>query len=309
MNLSSKEKFNLLVKSNVPLADFTTYKIGGPAKYFVKVKNFEDLEFLLEYAKEHNINWFIIGGGSNLLISDNGFDGLVLKLAGDFDSIYFDESDNSIVCGAGTSLSKIVNYYIKNNFLGSEFLCGIPGKIGGAVKMNAGLKTQWLSSLIKWVKVLNNDCSIIKLNKNQIDWDYRYSSIKSDQIVLEVALDYKNANSDKDIQDAQEKIEELLAKRKNSQPYNFPCCGSVFKNPEGEFSAKLIEEAGLKGLTIGGAQVSEKHANFIINKDGAKAKDVVDIIQKIQIKVHEKNDIMLKPELKFVGFTEECSLF
>lgn len=303
------EKFDKLVCLDVLLSEFSSYKIGGPAKYFGKPKNLEELRFLIDFATNNNINWFVIGSGSNILFSDIGYDGLIIKLSGDFNNINFDKQRSILVCGAGVSLAKIVNYCKENSLIGAEFLCGIPGKLGGAIKMNAGLKKEWISDILSWVKILNKDGSIKIYSQDQLQWGYRSSSIGDSQVVLEAALCPLHAKDDKQALDSIAKVEQLINSRKEKQPYQYPSCGSVFKNPEGQFSAKLIEQANLKEYSVGGAQVSAKHANFIINKNNATAKDVVDIVQKIQRTIYDKNDIMLYPELKFVGFNEECSLF
>lgn len=309
MSIELSEKLIQIIKTRVLMANHTSYKIGGPAKYFAEVSNIDDLLTVIDWAKNNKIEWFVIGSGSNLLVSDDGFDGLIIKLVEDFCQITYNQEQNLYICGAGVSLGKLVNFCKSNSLIGSEFLCGIPGKIGGAVKMNAGLKTDWISSLIKWVKILNNDGSVCAYDKNEITWKYRHSSIDNDQIILEVGIRLNKAKDKEEQVVSIKKIESLLKTRKEKQPYQYPSCGSVFKNPENHYSAKLIEDAGLKGFCLGGAQVSEKHANFIINKDKASAKDIVYLIQKIQNAVYKKNGIMLYPELKFLGFNEECSLF
>lgn len=303
------KKYNNLVQKDVSLSNYTTYKIGGSANYFAKVNSFDTLRNLLNIAEENSISWFILGGGSNLLISDSGFSGLVIKLDCDNLEPIFDHENNTCTSHAGISMAKLINLYKKNSACGLEFFAGIPGTLGGAIKMNAGRKDKWISDVVEQVTILDKDKNIKVLDKNDIVWDYRSSSISNEQIVLSAQLHFDDVVSNEQQKEIDLQISEYNTKRRAAQPLNYPSCGSVFKNPKGNFAAKLIEDAGLKSYSVGGAQISDKHANFIINNGNATAQDVIDIIQHTQKTVFDINGIMLKPEVKFVGFDKPCSVF
>lgn len=302
------ENFNGEVFESEDLSKHTTYKIGGPAKYFAIVNDIESLQNILQLANSKNIAYEIIGGGSNLLVADNGYDGLIIKLSGTFQSINFDKETKLCNCGASCILRNILSEYFNNNYKGIEFLAGIPGTLGGAIKMNAGRKTDWISQAIHSVTVLDSDLSIKEYLASNLDWSYRKSSFKENQIILSAKLKFEIASSE-DLENAKQIVEEYNLTRKETQPIDKLCCGSVFKNPTNYSAGKLIEEVGLKSFSIGDAEVSAKHANFIINKGNARAKDVVALIQKIQQEVFDKFEIKLYPEVKFLGFNDKCSLF
>lgn len=288
------------------MSKHTTYKIGGPARIFTEAWTISHLQIILENAKNENLKVFIIGGGSNLLVSDDGFDGIVIQLKNSFQEIKLDESKNVYQCGAAVKTSNIVKEYLANKHKGAEFLAGIPGTIGGAVKMNAGRKDDWISSIIESVTILDTYGNVFERNVGEFEWGYRSSSIKDDEIILSVNLKYQVCL---DISSIKEEVKNLTEERKSNQPLNKLSCGSVFKNPKDNSAGKLIEEAGFKGKSVGGAKVSDVHANFIINENNARANDVLSLIQQIQNAVYEKFDIKLIPEVKFLGFKEKCSLF
>lgn len=302
------ENFNGEVFEHEDLSKHTTYKIGGSAKYFVIVNDIDSLKNILELVNSKNIPFEIIGGGSNMLVSDNGYDGLIIKLSGLFQSINFDEETMLCNCGAACTLRNILNEYFNNSYKGIKFLSGIPGTLGGAVKMNAGRKNDWISKAIHSVTVLDSDLSIKEYLASKLDWSYRKSSFKENQIILSAKLKFEFAITE-DLENSKKIVEEYNLTRKETQPIDKLCCGSVFKNPTDYSAGKLVEEVGLKSFSIGDAEVSAKHANFIINKGNASANDVVALIQKIQQDVFDKFDIKLYPEVKFLGFNEKCSLF
>lgn len=307
-NCFNIENFDGQILENELMSKHTTYKIGGVARYYVKVNNTKSLKKLFIYCNENNIKWLIIGNGSNVLISDDGLDCLVISLEGDFKDIRYFENDNSYLVGAGVLLNKFANECIKNDCGGFEFAVGIPGSVGGAIKMNAGAYGHCISDRIDSVDLIDGFGYVTNKKANEIDWDYRYSSIGDDEIIIFAKFSVDLIN-DHTKEKSKSIIEENKQKRKSTQPLDYPNCGSVFKNPKNNSAAKLIDEAGLKGLAVGGAKVSEKHANFIINSDSANAKDVVELIQKIQKNVYNKSGIKLKPELKFLGFDDKCSLY
>lgn len=303
------ENFNGKIINNENLASHSTYKIGGPAKFFAFVNDEQSLQNLIKKAKKCNINWTIIGGGSNFLFSDEGFDGLIIKLDGDFKKFSFNKQSNICCCGAGVKTQKIYNEFQKNCLSGLEFCAGIPGTIGGATKMNAGMKNEWISQSLKSVRIINSQGEIRNLDAKNMKWGYRYSEIDDCEVILSVEIEYKKIASEQEKQNFEKISVDYKQMRQSKQPYGSFCCGSVFKNPQDNFAGKLIEDAGFKGKSIGGASVSDIHCNFIVNNNNAKASDVVCLIQAIQRDVYEKNNIKLMPEVKFLGFKDKVSLF
>ncbi|MDO5329432.1 MAG: UDP-N-acetylmuramate dehydrogenase [Coriobacteriia bacterium] len=290
-----------------PMSVHTTYKIGGPASFYIYVNSIEYLKKILAACKVANINWTIIGRGSNLLVSDHGYKGIVIMLGRDFKK--FEYSDSVYTVGAAVGLSRIVNDAFRHTYSGFEFAVGTPGTIGGAIKMNAGTKTDWIGSRVLSVTLVDSNGEVVTKNGNDIDWDYRKSSIKDDEIVLFVDFNVTALSEDKEKYELKARMDGILERRRKSQPLNKPCCGSVFKNPSSHSAGMLIEEAGLKGCKCGDAEVSRKHANFIINRGRATATDVVTLLRHVQSEVYDIFDIKLYPEVKFLGFDEECSLW
>lgn len=302
----------LKIERNKDLANFSTFKIGGPAKYFVKVKNEKEVIDALKWAKKKQLPFFILGGGSNLLFSDNGFEGLVIKMENNFCKI----EKRKITAGAGCPLQKLVQETIKRGLAGLEWAIGIPGTLGGAIYGNAGAFGGEMKDIVKKVKILEVKNSEIKtryLKNKDCHFGYRESIFKKNKnwIILEAVLQLKKGKKE----ELKKKVEEILEIRIKKQPLNYPSAGSVFKNVplkdipkeiQERFKEKikngflpagvLIEEAGLKGKKIGGAKVSEKHANFIVNFDKAKARDVFSLILLIKERVKKKFGIILQEE-------------
>lgn len=305
LSVKDFKALNIVLSLDEPLSKHCTYGIGGAAKYFAKVNDFNSLSELIKIANEKDIRWFILGSGTNLLISDNGFDGLVINLDGDFKKIEF---NNYCVCGAGVLLAKVLEEFKANSYKGFEFATGIPGTVGGAVKMNAGRKDEWLSKQLVSIKLCDSKGNIKDLDAHEMKWGYRTSEIKDDEIVLEATFTFEACKNDEERKAMLDKIEKFKENRNISQPVG-KSCGSVFKNPDDLFAGQLIEESGFKGQVIGGAQVSPLHANFIINNGDAKASDVVSLIQEIQKKVYQDRNVKLISELRFLGFSEDVSLF
>ena len=242
-----------------------------------------------------------MGKGSNLLVSDAGFKGAVIVLAGEFRNWKFDEENARVVVGAGTTLSRLVQEVFHRGYSGMEFAVGTPGSVGGAVRMNAGTKDDWIGSRVVSVTTFAPDQGLKRYAPSDIEWAYRSTSFAPDEIIVEVELQLTPALSG----NIHDRMRTLLERRKASQPLEYPSCGSVFKNPEGASAGALIDEVGLKGSMCGGAQISEKHANFIVNKNKACASDVLALIKRAQEKVKEHYGIELQPEVKFLGFEEE----
>lgn len=289
-----------------PMSAHTTYKIGGPASFFVYVNSSVYLKKTINACNEAKVNWTVVGRGSNLLVSDSGYKGIVIMLGRDFKE--YSLNDNVYSVGAGVSLARLVNDAFRKANSGFEFAVGTPGTIGGAVKMNAGTKDDWIGSRVISVTLLKGGEVITKC-ADEIEWGYRHTSIGSDEIILFADFKVTPLKSQIEINELKANMDGILDRRRSVQPLNKPCCGSVFKNPEGLSAGKLIEDAGLKACKCGGAQVSKKHANFIINTGRATALDVVTLIKHIQKVVFETYQVKLMPEVRFLGFSEECSLW
>jgi len=289
-----KSKLGELKKEEI-LASYTTFKIGGPAKYFFVAKNNQDVIGAVKLARELDINFFILGNGSNILISDQGFDGLVIKMENS--SINF---QNTIVkVESGVKVQKLVRESITHNMTGLEFLIGIPGTVGGGVAGNIGTPSEWISSKITQVEILNSENEPKSIPKSQCDFSYRFSRFKYSDMEIILGAELKLEESSQD--HIQKKIRNFLDK-KSHQPVNESCAGSIFKNPEGKKAWQLIEQVGLRGKRMGGAKISDKHANFIINTGQAKAEDVIILISLIKQQVRDKLGIQLQEEIKYIGF-------
>ena len=282
---------------NVSLKEYTTYKVGGKAKLMVYPKSTDKLILLIKYLKDKDIKFMVLGFGSNVLFSDDVYNGVIIKLD-EFNDIEFEGV--KVTCGCGASLMKVAMMAIRRGLTGLEFACGIPGSIGGAVYMNAGAYKSDMGYIVSKVKVLTKDYKVITMVNKEMDFHYRTSFLQKnkDYICLEATLKLKKGNK--------EEMESIVSERKKrrleSQPLEYPSAGSVFRNPEGDFAGRLIEELGYKGLEKGGAQVSSKHANFIINKGNAKAKDIKELIEFVKDSVYDKYKIELKVEQEFVNW-------
>jgi len=276
---------------NEPLARHTTFKIGGPAKYFCAPKSINELKKSLLFAKENNLKVSIIGSGSNLLISDKGFDGLIInpKISG----IVIKGTD--VLAGSGISIQYLLNILAKKGLSGLEFMTGIPGSVGGSVCMNVGTGKEEIGGKVVRIWAIDQSQKAKVKSQNECKFDYRKSIFQNGKfIITKVQFKLKKGRP----ADIKAKIKDLWKKRLAKQPYNMPSAGSIFKNPKGDFAGRLIEAAGLKGMRIGDAQVSEKHANFIVNLGKGKADDVLKLIAHIQKKVKKKFDIKLETEVK-----------
>ncbi len=292
------------VQKNVLLKDYTTFKIGGPAKYFFVVKTKEDLLTAVKIAKKLKLPVFILGAGSNLLVSDKGFNGLVIKIQISDCNI----KDGKIFVSAGMALSKLSSFAAENGFKGFEWSSGIPGAtVGGAVFGNAQAFGEKISDSIETIETLNTKTLKIKsLTKKQCQFSLKNSIFKKNKNLIIISAVFSLEKGDKE--KIQKKVKEFMNYRKRSHPMNFPSAGSIFINPENADSKELIragvliEQCGLKGKKIGKAQISEQHANFIVNLGGAKAKDVLALIKLAQKKVKKKFGVLLEMEVQFVGF-------
>lgn len=299
--LRFEDSFDGEIRLDEPLSKHTSYRIGGSARAYILVNSPAALSAALAACKADECPWAVVGKGSNLLVSDAGFKGAVIVLAGEFRNWKFDEENARVVVGAGTTLSRLVQEVFHRGYSGMEFAVGTPGSVGGAVRMNAGTKDDWIGSRVVSVTTFAPDQGLKRYAPSDIEWAYRSTSFAPDEIIVEVELQLTPALSG----NIHDKMRTLLERRKASQPLEYPSCGSVFKNPEGASAGALIDEVGLKGSMCGGAQISEKHANFIVNKNKACASDVLALIKRAQEKVKEHYGIELQPEVKFLGFEEE----
>lgn len=281
-----------------PLSKHASLRIGGPASYFLELRNIEELTNVVEFSQKENLDSFVLGEGTNVLFSDDGFGGLVVQLKGEFEK--FSIEGNQVTAGAGVKLATLVEKLAKRGLAGLEFASGIPGSLGGAIVINAGTKMGSIGDVTREIKIFS-DGRVKILNRKEINFSYRHCELPDKAIVLEVKLGLKNGKKN----DIINRIKESLKQRKKNQPVSTLNAGCVFRNPEACEAGKLIETAGLKGARFGDAEVSKKHANFIINCGRAKAKDVCNLIEKIRKTVKEKFDINLELELKIVGEMDE----
>lgn len=281
------------------LSHRTSYRIGGPAAMLAVCHTTTALARTLDVLMAQNVEWVLMGKGSNMLVSDSGFNGCVVVLGREFNRIEISSEDSVISAGAAVPLSKVVSEAMKASLTGLEFACGIPGTVGGAISMNAGTRREWIGSKVSSLIVYRMGQGLVRLHGYDVDWGYRYTSLGGADIVLEATLQLEPGQREQ----ISGKMENLLARRRATQPMGKPSCGSVFRNPPGDKgAAKLIEECGLKGYSIGGAQVSETHANFIVNNGSATASDVLAVMRTMQDKVKEVSGVDLQPEVKFLGF-------
>ena len=289
----SLKKQNCIWKKDVLLAPFSTYKIGGPAKFFIQVSSINDSISAMKFCHENHLNFFVLGKGSNILFDDRGFDGAIIynTMRG------FEAIDEVFDVASGTSFSRLGAQAAKLGHGGLEYAIGIPGTIGGAIFMNAGASGQEISPLVESVEYLHENGERQTFHKEELTFRYRWSTFHELKgIILSVKLKLYPYSK------ARERQLEIIDIRKKSQPYNEPSCGCVFRNGEEYSTGKLLEELGLKGFSIGGAQISTLHANFIVNTGNAKASDVKDLVLKIEKDVLEKKGIHLKREIRFVPF-------
>jgi UDP-N-acetylmuramate dehydrogenase len=283
------------VRRDEPLARHTTYRIGGPAKLFLDCANVSDLSLAVQVLAEEGVEWTVLGKGSNVLAADAGYDGAVLTLGRDFKRHSLD--GEHLRSGCGVILAAIVQDAFKMGLSGLEFAVGIPGTVGGAVAMNAGSREEWIGRIIESVTLFVPSEGLVRLRGPEIAWGYRRSGLARRGIVVEAVLRVAEA----DPVSIRRTMEANLRRRKRTQPIGMPNAGSVFVNPEGDSAGRLIEAAGLKGRKIGGAMISEVHANFIVNTGGATANDVLALVHLVRDTVRDVNGIELKPEIRFLG--------
>ena len=280
---------------NEPMNKHTTFRIGGKADFLVCPKNIENVKDIISYLSDNSINYYVIGNGSNLLVKDKGFRGVIVKLFKDFSKV--DVDGCLIKAEAGATLSAVAKKAMQSSLAGMECLSGIPGTIGGAICMNAGAYGGEIKDIVKDITVLENGV-IKKLTKDEAEFSYRNSKIMREKmVVLEVVLELEKGNKE----EIQEKMKLLMAQRNEKQPVNLPSAGSTFKRPEGYFAAKLIDDCGLRGFSVGDAEVSKKHCGFVVNNKNASACDVLKLMEIVSKKVKDEFGVLLEPEVRIIG--------
>ena len=287
------------IKKDEPMSKHTSFRVGGPADIWVKINTVEELSYITKYAKKNNIPVSIVGNGTNTLVKDNGVRGIVV--CPNFDYIKFEEKDNDIVkviVGAGVKLPKLAEEILKNELEGFEFASGIPGSMGGAVRMNAGAYGGEMKQIVESVSYMDEDGNIKTADLEDINFSYRYSRFKENrEIIIDATLNLKKGN----VEEIREKMTDLNNRRNEKQPLNMPSAGSTFKRGNGFITSQIIDEAGLKGYQIGGAKVSEKHAGFVVNCGNATAEDIIKLTDYIIKTVYEKFGKILELEVEIIG--------
>lgn len=280
---------------NEDMKNHIYFKVGGPADIFLTPKSIEQLSETVKICKQNNIPYLIIGNGSNLLVKDGGIRGVVITLT-KLNNMQW--KGNFIKAEAGVLLKEVSDRALENSLTGFEFASGIPGSVGGAVFMNAGAYDGEIKNVILEAEVLDEEGNVIVLNRDELELGYRTSRVMKDNLVVLSAIFQLELGEKEAIQS---RVDELTAKREEKQPLEYPSAGSTFKRPEGYFAGKLIQDAGLKGYSIGGAAVSEKHSGFVINKGGATAKDILELIKYIQDEVYKQFGVELHTEVRILG--------
>jgi UDP-N-acetylmuramate dehydrogenase len=295
MRLATTNPFEGLdeaVEENVALAPFTWYKIGGPARYFVRPRNVEELQLAAQRCVENDIRIYVLGLGANLLVGDQGVNGAVFR----FDAEHWRRVSyvkNLCTAGAGVDMQKLVLRTCRQRLAGLECLAGIPGTVGGGVRMNAGGKFGDIGAVITKVQVMAEDGTLFERTKDDLVFEYRSTNIAA-RFILGATMELEEEDPD----EIMKRTREIWMYKRNTQPLNTKNCGCIFKNPRGLSAGALIDQAGLKGMRVGGAEVSQKHANFVIAHPGCKADDVMRLVKVIRDKVYEKNEIQLESEVQ-----------
>ena len=291
---------NIIDKNNIkidePMKKHISFRVGGPADILVKPNTEEELSALVKLIKKENIPYLIIGNGSNLLVKDGGIRGVVIELSDNFNN--FEIHGNLINAQSGALLSIVGKAALREELKGFEFASGIPGTLGGALAMNAGAYGGEMKHIVKSVRLMDMDGNIHELTNEEMEFDYRKSILsRENYIVLSAVIELEKGNYD----EIKEKMADFTQRRVTKQPLSLPSAGSTFKRPPGHFAGKLIEDSGLRGLTLRGAQVSEKHCGFVVNLGNATAKDLLDLMYVVKSTVNAKYGVMLEEEVKILG--------
>ena len=289
------------VRLKEPMSKHTSFRIGGPADFWIEPVDFEDLSNLIAFLKKKKISWIVFGNGTDVIVKDGGFRGAVINLrqkrgqAVFFRSLFFE--GDTITAGAGVTLQEILEKAVSFGLAGVEFTAGIPGTIGGAVVTNAGGRAGEISDIVKRITILNSKVEKQDVSGENLKFTYRNCHLPPESIIVEVQLQLREGKKD----DIEERISQILDYRRRTQPLNYHSAGCIFKNPDGKSAGELIESAGLAGRQIGDAQVSTKHANFIVNRASAKASDVIALMEMIESEVFKRFSIRLEREVRIVG--------
>ena len=285
------------IEENVPMAQYTSFRAGGKARMMVIPADAEQLSAVLGVLSGSGVQYMVLGNGTNILVKDSGYDGVIVKIGSGFDYVW--QEGCRLVCGSGTRMSVAAKAALEGGLSGFEFASGIPGFTGGAVFMNAGAYGGEMKDILRRAKIVSKDGSReFYMTADELEMGYRHTKLHdTGDIVTEVEFVLEEGNRTQ----IKAKMSELMEKRNSKQPVNFPSAGSFFKRPEGYFAGKLIQDAGLKGLSVGGAQVSELHSGFIINRGGATATDILQLMEMIQARVFDEFGVRLETEVRIIG--------
>lgn len=287
---------SIRVRQQEELKYHTTFKIGGPADLFIEPTTIQEMSFVLKTISKHDIPLTVIGSGSNILVKDKGIRGAVVSVKEMMQIL--DCNDNTLCVGAGYMLKDVSEFAWSHGLTGLEFAIGIPGTLGGAVFMNAGAYDGEMSHIVSAVRAVSVDGTIKEYNVSQLDFGYRHSVFHDNhEVIVEIIMTLKGGNKD----EIKDRMDDLTKKRESKQPLEFASAGSTFKRPTGYYAGTLIEQTGLKGFSVGDAQVSEKHAGFVINTGNASANDVLTLIKEVQQRVHDAHGVHLEPEVRMIG--------
>ncbi len=293
------EKAEIHFEENVSMSRYTSFKAGGNAALLAQAKSHDQLKTLLQIACSEKVPHILLGNGSNTLFKDSGYEGIVIRLSDDMAYVSVMDDGVTVRAGASILLSTLSRILLDENLTGFEFASGIPGSLGGALFMNAGAYGGEIKQVVREVKTVSFDGTAEKIfSADEMDFGYRHSILQENgYIAVEAVIELKRGDHEKIAQE----MKVLSEKRNSRQPVSYPSAGSTFKRPEGHFAGKLIEDAGMKGVTVGGAQVSPLHSGFIINTGGATATDIIDLITLVQNRVYDKSGVMLEPEVRIIG--------
>lgn len=286
-----------LILLDEPMKKHTTFKIGGNARIYLAPKTNDHIVHAIRLCKEHNIKYYVMGNGSNILFSDKGYEGVIINIGESFEEVKLLDT-HMIYAKAGTLLSKISNFAMNNSLAGMEFASGIPGSLGGGIFMNAGAYGGEMRQIVHSVEVIDKDLNIKSLSNEDMKFDYRHSICQEEEIiVLSAVIKLSQGNKE----EINQKMKDYNAQRRDKQPLELPSAGSTFKRPVGHFAGKLIMDSGLRGYTIGGASISQKHCGFVVNTDNATSQDVINLAEHVKNTVKEKFGVDIEPEIRFVG--------
>lgn len=275
----------------------TTYQVGGPVEVLWEARDLMTLKEVIRYLSAESIPYSVLGKGSNLLVTDNGIDGVMILLKGSLATINKGPDDSLVWAGGGVHLTDLMKWCRQKGMSGLEFMAGIPGTVGGAVVMNAGAFGQEVGEKVKTIQLVGSDGTEVSVNRSDLEFSYRRLHVQKGSAIVNACFQLSRSTQDK----VADKMGDFLKTRRETQPLGDPSAGSVFKNPPGDHAGRLIDKAGLKGRKIGGAVVSEKHANYILNKGNATAKDILSLMELVRFEVKRTSGISLEPEIKIVG--------